>query len=402
MDDTTPTALIGSPEGVLAVLCTVAAFWFFFQKKTGWKIFDYLIPLIWIYATPMLLNTAGVIPAKSPVYGALSQFALPAMLCLMLISVDIGAAVRVMGRGVAVMLLGSAGIVLGAPIGYFVVHRWLDPEAWKGFGTLAGSWIGGTGNMAAMSVGLETPAEQFGLAVLADNVVYVVWLPILLASKAFADQFNRWARVPEDRLEKMEAAAALETTEEKTVSMLDYIYLACLATTVTALSAGISKMLPVIKVDFPAEDTEIIGTSVWKIFLITTFGILLSLTRARRIPGSHNLAMGIVYVFVAGMGAKASLAGIAQAPAFLLGAFIWIFVHGAFCLFGAWLFRVDVHSAAIASAANVGGAASAPVVAAAHRESLVPASILMALIGYAAGNYLAFVAAQLCRFVGGV
>ena len=78
----------------------------------------------------------------------------------------------------------------------------------------------------------------------------------------------------------------------------------------------------------------------------TTLGILLSLTRARRIPGAHNLAMGIVYVFVAGMGARASLAGIGQAPAFLLGAFIWIFIHGAFCLFGAWLFRVDVHSAA--------------------------------------------------------
>ena len=127
---------------------------------------------------------------------------------------------------------------------------------------------------------------------------------------------------------------------------------------------------------------------------------MLSLTPARRIPGAHNLAMGIVYVFVAGMGARASLAGIGQAPAFLLGAFIWIAIHGAFCLFGAWLFKVDVHSAAIASAANVGGAASAPVVAAAHRESLVPVSILMALIGYAAGNYLAFLAAQLCRFCG--
>ena len=145
MEETTSTALIASSEGVLAVLCAVAAFWFFFQKKTGWKLFDYIIPLIWIYATPMLLNTAGVIPGESPVYGVLRQFALPAMLCLMLISVDVGAAVRVMGRGVAVMLLGSIGIVVGAPVGYFVVHRWLEPEAWTGFGTLAGSWIGGTG-----------------------------------------------------------------------------------------------------------------------------------------------------------------------------------------------------------------------------------------------------------------
>ena len=110
--------------------------------------------------------------------------------------------------------------------------------------------------------------------------------------------------------------------------------------------------------------------------------------------------MAIVYVFVARMGASASLAGLGDAPIFVLGAAIWISVHGAFCLFGAWLFKVDVHSAAIASAANVGGAASAPVVAAYHRESLVPVSILMALIGYAIGNYGALLTARLMSMIG--
>ena len=130
-------------------------------------------------------------------------------------------------------------------------------------------------------------------------------------------------------------------------------------------------------------------------------GITLSFTRARALPGSHEVAMAIVYVFVASMGARASLAGLDQAPAFLLGAFIWIFIHGAFRLAGAYVLRVDVHTVAIASAANVGGAASAPVVAAAHREKLVPVSILMALIGYAIGNYAATLTAGLCHWVGG-
>jgi len=388
------SVLISSPEGVLAVLVAVVAFWFWLARVTGWKLFSYLVPLIWIYATPMALNNAGVIPAASPVYDALRQFGLPIFICLMLISIDVGAAVRVMGKGVAVMLLGTAGVVLGAPVGYFVVRGWLAPDAWKGFGALAGSWIGGTGNMAAVAGALETPPELFGLAALADNAVYVVWLPLLLASKAFADQFNRWTRVADDRLEKMEAAAAQEAREEKVPQMLDYVYLAFLAAGATWLAAALAPRIP--------EIEPILSTGTWKILLITTFGILLSLTPARRLSGSHNLAMALVYVFVAGIGARASLAGIGQAPAFLAGAFIWIFVHGAFCLFGAWLFRVDVHSAAIASAANIGGAASAPVVAAAHRESLVPASILMALIGYALGNYLALLAAQLCRMVGGV
>jgi uncharacterized membrane protein len=110
--------------------------------------------------------------------------------------------------------------------------------------------------------------------------------------------------------------------------------------------------------------------------------------------------MALVYLFVARMGATAELQGVAnQAVPFLLAALLWIFLHGGFCILGAWIFRVDIHTAAIASAANVGGAASAPIVAAHHKESLVPASILMALLGYAVGNYAAYFAAVLCSLV---
>ena len=138
----------------------------------------------------------------------------------------------------------------------------------------------------------------------------------------------------------------------------------------------------------------------WKILLVTTFGIILSTTKARNIPGSHQLAMALIYLFVANMGARANISNLAdQVPWFIFGAYIWIFIHGAFCILGARLFRVDIHSTAIASAANIGGAASAPVVAAYHNEKLVPVSILMALIGYAVGNYGAFAAAWLCFLV---
>ena len=109
----------------------------------------------------------------------------------------------------------------------------------------------------------------------------------------------------------------------------------------------------------------------------------------------------MVYIFVAGMGARASVAGLAEAPMFVLGALIWIFIHGLFCVAGAWLFRVDIHSVAIASAANIGAAASAPIVAAHHRPNLVPASILLALLGYAMGNYLAPLTGHLARMAAG-
>jgi uncharacterized membrane protein len=386
-------SLIASPAGVLFVLAGTAAFFFWLERVTRWRIFRYLVPMLWIYATPMVLRNTGVLPEASPAYDALRTFGLPMFIVLLLVGVDVGATVRVMGRGAVVMLLGTAGVVLGAPIGYFVVHRWLDPEAWRAYGALAGSWIGGTGNMAAVAGALETPSEQFGLAVLADTVIYTVWLPVLLLSKGFAERFNRFTRVADDRLERMDAAAARVDVEKKAPTTTDYLYLLALAFGVTFLADALAPRLP--------EVGEVLSTSTWNILLVTTAGLLLSLTPARRISGSHDLAMAIVYVFVARMGATASLAGLDQAPAFLLGALIWIAVHGAFCVLGAWLLRVDLHSAAIASAANIGGAASAPVVAAYHRESLVPASILMALLGYALGNYFALVAARLCQWVGG-
>ncbi|MEZ5331619.1 MAG: DUF819 family protein [Thermoanaerobaculia bacterium] len=383
--------MIESPGAVFAALCGIAAFFFWLERATGWKLFRYVVPLIWIYGVPVVLRNVGVLPESSPTYDLLRVYALPMIITLLLLAVDVGKAVRVMGKGVLVMLLGTAGVVLGAPIGYLAVKHWLAPDAWKGFGALAGSWIGGTGNLAASAAMLQTPPEQFGLAVLADTVIYVGWLPLLLLSKNLAGPFNRWTRVEKGRIARMESVLAEEAVEEKPATFRDYIYLLCLASAVTWFAAWAGARLP--------EFEPVVSTSTWTILIVTTLGILLSFTPAKRIPASHELAMGLLYVFVARMGAVASLSGLEQAPAFLLGTAIWISVHGIFCLFGAWLFRVDVHSAAIASAANIGGAASAPVVAAYHRESLVPASILMALLGYALGNYLGWVTGQLCRVV---
>jgi uncharacterized membrane protein len=393
---------IGSPGGVLAVLCAVAAFWFVVDQVTQWKLFQYVPPLLFIYVTPVFLNNLDVIPSTgSLIYSGLSDFVLPAFIVLMLIKVDVPAAVRVMGKGVLVMLMGTAGVVVGAVVSYFIVHRWLAPDAWKGFGALAGSWIGGTGNMAATAEMLETSPEQFGLAVIADNVIYLVWLPILLASKNFADKFNKWTRVPEGRLRMMDVAAAVNLEERQVPEMRDYLYLAAVAVGVTWVSTLLAaKIFSATQAGFPGLQ-NILNESTWRILLLTTISLILSTTRISKLPNATALGTAMIYVFVAGMGARASVEGLAQAPAFLLGAFIWIFIHGAFCVAGAKIFRVDVHSAAIASAANIGAAASAPIVAAFHRPSLVPISVLMALIGYALGNYLGPLAGHLARIAAG-
>jgi uncharacterized membrane protein len=396
-----PDTLISSPGGVLAVLCAVAAFWFYVAQITGSKLFQYVPPLIFIYVTPVVLNNLDVIPASSPVYSGLSAYALPAFIVLMLIKVDVPAAVKIMGKGVLVMLMGTAGVVAGCVVAYVIVSRWLAPDAWTGYGALAGSWIGGTGNMAAASEMLNTPPEQFGLAVLADNVIYIVWLPILLASKNFADHFNAWAKVPEERIRMMESAAELVVEEDKVPQMRDYIYLGAIAIGVTWIAAALAPVFFNKMMGIAPGLQVVLSESTWRILLITTIALLLSATPLSRLPNATAMGTALIYIFVAGMGARATIEGFGQAPAFLLGAFIWIFIHGAFCLAGAKLFRVDVHSVAIASAANIGAAASAPIVAAFHRPSLVPVSVLMALIGYALGNYLAPLAGHLARIAAG-
>ncbi|NNC78054.1 MAG: DUF819 family protein [Woeseiaceae bacterium] len=396
-----PDVLIASPVGVLAVLCAVAAFFFYVAEASKAKFFNYIPPLLFIYATPVFLNNLDVIPSGSPVYSGLSAYLLPAFIVLMLIKVNIPAVVKVMGKGVLVMLMGTAGVMVGAVVAYWIVHPWLSPDAWTGYGALAGSWIGGTANMAATAEILGTSEEQFGLAIIADNVIYVVWLPLLLMSRDFADRFNRWARVPEDRIAAMEEAAELHHEEDSAPTMPQYLYLFAIVVGVTWLGRALAPGIAAGIAESAPAAQDLFSESTVRILLVTTIALILSVTPVSKLPNSTALGTAFVYVFVAGMGARASVSGLAEAPMFVLGAFIWIAIHGMFCLLGAWLFRVDVHSVAIASAANIGAAASAPIVAAHHKPSLVPVSILMALLGYAMGNYLAPLAGQLARVVAG-
>jgi len=399
MDNT--DVLISSPLGVIAVLTFVAAFFFMIAQKTQAKLFQYIPPLLFIYVTPVFLNNFDVIPSDSPVYAGLSAYLLPAFIVLMLMKVNVPAVISVMGKGVLVMLMGTAGVMVGAVVAYMLVHNWLSEDAWKGYGALAGSWIGGTANMAATAEMLGTSEEQFGLAVIADNVIYVVWLPLLLMSRDFADRFNKWARVPADRLEAMDAAADLHVEEDHAPTMPQYLFLGAIAIGVTwfstALAPGIADWIASVS----AGAASVFSVTTTRILLVTTIALLLSATPASRLPNSTAMGTALIYIFVAGMGARASVAGLAEAPMFIAGAFIWIFIHVLFCLAGALLFRVDIHSVAIASAANIGAAASAPIVAAHHRPNLVPASILMALLGYAMGNYLAPLTGHLARMAAG-
>jgi uncharacterized membrane protein len=385
---------ISSPVGVLTALCGVGAFFFFLEERTRWKLFNYFPPLIFIYAVPAIMSNTGVLTNTSEVYDWFSSTVLPIFLVILLLKVDVASTIKMMGRGIFVMLFGTAGVVLGAPIAFLLVKNKLPADAWKAFGSLAGSWIGGTGNMAAVTEGLKTSPEGFGLAVLGDNLVYMIWLPIMLGSKSFAAGFNRLMRVDDKRIRMLENIQAQAKGLQENVKMRHFLYLLVLGFACTWAAQNISEMLP--------EIGRILTTSTWKILLITAMGLLLSMTPARHIPASHEVAMALLYIFVAKMGAQADVSGLTRSAGwFILACYIWIAIHGTFCVLGAYLLRVDVHSTAIASAANIGGAASAPVVASSHNEKLVPVSILMALLGYAIGTPAAFLAAWFCSCLSG-
>jgi uncharacterized membrane protein len=385
---------ITSEAGVLAVLCGVCAFFFWLERATRWRLFQIVPPLVFIYLVPVLLTNNGVLPSKSPVYDKIGELVLPMMLVLMLLNVDVRGAVRVMGRGVLVMLAGSVGVVVGAGVGMFVVQESVGSTAWKSYGALSGSWVGGTGNLAAVANALDATEGDEALAILADTTLLLFWLPVLLASKKFAGRFAKLAKVDPERVARMEEASRATVVVSAEANYRDYLYLLFVALAVTAVSQAAATSLP--------EYPPYLFRDSWLVLLVTTLGIVLAMTPLRRIPASRDLGMALIFLFMARIGAKADLSSVAdQAIPFLVGAAICITIHGLFCIVAAWLLRVDIHTAAIASAANIGGTATATVVAAHHRESLVPAGIMMALLGYALGNYAGYAAGLLCAWLSG-
>jgi uncharacterized membrane protein len=396
-------AFITNNATILAVLTGISAFYFWLERATRWRLFQYVPPLVFIYLTPVLLANSGnvltnwrggaasdgepatvpnILPSKAPVYDVISEYALPMMLVLMLVNVDVGRAIRVVGKGVGVMLIGSLGVVAGAVVGYAIMQRWLGPDAWKAYGALTGSWVGGT----------------IGLAVLADTTILLVWLPLLLASKKVAGRFAEFARVDAERVARLDQAILDETESAEASNYQEYLLLFFAAFAVTAVSQGfvtwVTSELTARKLEWPVQ----FSASTCKILLITTLGIVLSFTRLRQISASRHLGLALVFIFMAQTGASANLAEAAQqAIPFVVGAAICIVIHGIFCLAAAKFLRVDIHTAAIASAANIGGIATASCVAAHHKESMMPAAVLLALVGYAIGNYAGLLAAAICE-----
>ncbi len=405
---------------VLLILVAVPAFYFFAERRTGWGLWTYLPPLLWIYATPLLLRLTGVLPDESPVYAGVRAYLLPMFVTLLVMTVDLKTIARSLGRGLPVVLVSTLCVMVTAPLGYLAASLWLPTEAWLGFGALAGSWIGGTANMAAMEQALGTPPDQMGLAILADQSLSLLYLPLKIVAVRVADRFNSWVKArpidlgpdPEAEAEaepepgtasKAETAASPEAlVEARPVPdppqpprspMADLLMVVAVALANVAICNWIAARLP--------ELPPFISGSTWLVLLVTTGALLLSFTPIRRSHQAPPLGSAILYVFVANMGASASLAGFAGAPAFLFGTAVWLVLAMLLAVVAAKLMRTDLRIAILALTANIGGVASNPVVAAAYDRRLVPVALMMAMICYVYANYAAIVTGHLVRIVAG-
>ncbi len=377
--------------GVMAVICMVPVFFLWLERKTQWKIFDFLPAIIWIFLTPIFLSNLNIIPRESAIYETFRSFAVPLFIVLMLLDINILQSMKVAWRGAIVLTIGAVGIVVGCVAAFFAFQTGLPENAWSGFGALAGSWIGGTGNLAAVAESLNTPSELVGIVVIVDNLVYLIYFPLILTCKRWAKPFNKFTGVSDEQIaEFFEATAEIEKKTHE-VHYRDVLTLIGWGFVTIVAARWVAGMVP----EFP----PVLTVSTWTILLVTTFGVLLSATPLKDVPGTEPLSMSFVYLYMTMIGASADLRQLADARWFLVAGFVAIAVHLVFVIIGAKLLRLDVSMAAVSSVACVGGAASAPVAAGYHREELVPVSIMLALIGYALGNYLGVATAYLCNLI---
>ncbi len=395
------TAAVTAPLPVLAILLVVLAALFGAGATTlGEKFFSKVPLLVFAYFVPTLLSNIGILPTASPVYDFIKAVLLPASLVLLTLSVDLPAVVRLGRPALVLFLVGTVSIVVGGPLAYLSLKWMIPPEladqAWRGLAALSGSWIGGGANFVAIaeSVKLEEGGGLYAAMIVVDVAVSSAWLAILLY---FAGNEKRLdAKVGADRstLDAVrERIASYKGEVERPTTLAALLLIVAIGLGATALSTAIADRLP--------ELGSIIGRFTWIVIFATAFGVALSFTPARKLEGQGASDIGslFLYLLIATIGAKADFSLAFQAPELVAVGALWMGFHAVSILL-AWRFlRLPIFFAAVGSQANVGGAASAPVVASAFHPALASVGVLLAVAGYVLGTYAALLCAFLLQLV---
>ncbi|MCP9768705.1 DUF819 family protein [Lacihabitans sp. LS3-19] len=411
-----PEALITNDAVVTAILFALLLFIFELSKshnsflKSFFKIFP---AILLCYFLPGILNTLGIISGEnSGVYPFVSKYLLPACLFLFTLSLDIEMLKKLGVKALIVFLAGTFGVIIGGPLAVLIVN-FIHPETfqfgppnevWRGLGTIAGSWIGGGANQTALKEILQPSAYVFSQSVAVDVLVAESLLAILLVGVANAAKMDKWLKADGQIVEEMKQKVAnLSYGQQRIPEFHDYLKMISVAFIFTGIAYFLSDIItPFVKQNYPDLNRFSLTSSFfWVVFFITIFGIIASKTRLRNLEtvGASKIGSLFLYFLVASIGMQMDLLAIAENKWLFLVGIIWILIHISFVVLVSKILRTPFFILAVGSQANIGGAASASVVAGAFHPSLVPIGVVFSVLGYAVGTYGGYLTALLMQWV---
>lgn len=408
---------------VLGLLMLALGFVFYTSaRSTGfWNKFYKVVPaLLMCYLIPAILNSLNIISDQtSNLYFVASRYLLPASLVLMTLSIDLKAIYNLGPKALIMFFTGTIGIVIGGPIAILVISAFspetvggVGPDAvWRGLSTIAGSWIGGGANQAAMLEIFEYNTDLYGGMVLVDIVVANIWMALLLMGIGKTERFDKWLRADNTAITQLkEKVSEYAASVTRNPSLTDYMIMLAIGFGAVGFAhwgaEGISGFLAS---NFEAVNdpksalSSFSSTFFWMISLATAVGIALSFTKAKQFEGAGASKIGSIFIYflVATIGMKMDLTMVFDNPGLIGIGLLWMSIHAGLLILVAKLIKAPYFFLAVGSQANVGGAASAPVVAAAFHPSLATVGVLLAVFGYVVGTYGAILSTILMQIAAG-
>lgn len=395
-------ALITNDAVVLGLLAVILAgvFWASSLPNKGVQRFFAFVPaLLLCYFLPSLLTTFGVVdPETSRLYFIASRFLLPAALVLLTVSADLPAVFRLGPKALIMFFTGTLGVMLGGPIA-LLLTSWIAPDLmgagpeaiWRGMATVAGSWIGGSANQTALYEIYGAGPDVFSIWIAVDVIVANIWMAGVLWIAANQVRVNRLLRADASAVDRVrEKAEAYETENARIPSLKDLIFIVGVGFGAVGLSHALADPLSAwFGANAPwAQRLSLDSSFFWLVLIATVIGVALSFTPARKLqgPGAAKVGSVFVYVLVATVGLNMNIGAILDSPAYFLIGLVWMAVHVLLLFAVAWLIKAPAFFLGVGSMANIGGAASAPVAAAAFHPSLASVGVLLAVVGYIVGT----------------
>ncbi|MCL1141383.1 DUF819 family protein [Shewanella gaetbuli] len=414
----TSSAMVTNDATALGLLAAILGFVFYTSASSHpfWTKFYKFIPaLLLCYFLPSLLNTFGIVDGEaSNLYYVASRYLLPACLVLLILSVDLKAILGLGPKAVIMFLTGTLGIVIGGPIALLLVS-FIDPSlignngpdaVWRGMTTLAGSWIGGGANQAAMKEIYGVGGEIFSVMITVDVIVANIWMAVLLFMASRAKEIDAKTGADTSAIDVLKAKVEKYHAEHARIpTQKDLMMIVAVGFTVTGIAHFAADFLgPFFETHYPwTADYSLTSKFFWLVILVTSIGLALSFSPVRHLEaaGASKVATAFLYILVATIGLHMDVTKILDTPIYFLVGIVWMLVHSGFMLLVAKLIKAPLFYMAVGSQANVGGAASAPVVAAAFHPALAPVGVLLAVLGYALGTYMAWLCGQFLQVIGG-